>query len=584
MKTTVAFTLALTVVFTAIVGNHAEAAKSKPDLIVSAVRAPSSASTNATIVVSSTVKNQGRASSNAFGVGFYLAVSPSSVTGATLLGTQNVTSLTAGASVTLVGSLVIPGRTANGTFYVVAVADSAKFISESNESNNSRPSDAMAVTDSTPPIISSVSSSGITASSATIAWITDESSTSQVEFGTTTAYGSMSSPDTTKATGHSVTLSGLIASTAYHFRVRSADAAGNLALSSDFTLTTPAPTVGLDYFVAPNGSNTADGSAASPWATIQHAANSVGPGATVHVAPGDYAEAIVSNISGTDTARIQFVSDTPWGAKIRTTGTEIVWENRGNYLDIEGFDISSDDARIGIANFSDLGYVRIVGNHVHNFPGTGCTSQGGAGILQDYYYGEADSDTIGNVVDHIGPSGCNLVHGIYHSTKGGKIHNNIVHNAAGWGIHTWHAATEVTIANNLVFENGSGGIIVGAGDSPGGVMADGFTVSNNIVIYNGYGIMEYGQTGVNNRYLNNLVYGNLYNGFQLQNGNVDLGTVIANPQFVNYQPDGGGDHRLTPQSPAIDFGTSVGAPPDDFDGIARPQGAGWDIGPYEWRP
>ncbi len=145
MKPTVAVALALTVVFTGIVGNHAEAARAKPDLIVSAVSVPSSASPDTAIVVSGTVKNQGKASAKAFGVAYHLSTSPSSTTGAAVLGTQNVSSLAAGASVALSNSFTVPGSTASGTFYVVAVADSTKVIRESNESNNSRASGAIAV-------------------------------------------------------------------------------------------------------------------------------------------------------------------------------------------------------------------------------------------------------------------------------------------------------------------------------------------------------------------------------------------------------------------------------------------------------
>src|SRR5258705_7342248 len=45
----------------------------------------------------------------------------------------------------------------------------------------------------------------------------------------------------TDVTSHSVALSGLAASTLYHYRVRSSDPANNLALSSDQTFTTLAP-------------------------------------------------------------------------------------------------------------------------------------------------------------------------------------------------------------------------------------------------------------------------------------------------------------------------------------------------------
>ncbi len=145
MQAKVAFALALALSFTGIVANHAEAGKSKPDLIVSALSVPSSASPDTTIVVSSTVKNQGKASAKAFSVAYYLSTSPSDTTGAAVLSTQNVSGLVAGASVAVVTSVTVPGSTTSGTFYVVAVADSTKVISESKESNNHRASGGVAV-------------------------------------------------------------------------------------------------------------------------------------------------------------------------------------------------------------------------------------------------------------------------------------------------------------------------------------------------------------------------------------------------------------------------------------------------------
>ncbi|MEM3738881.1 MAG: fibronectin type III domain-containing protein [Thermoplasmata archaeon] len=91
--------------------------------------------------------------------------------------------------------------------------------------------------DTTPPTISNVQVKNITQDSATITWTTDEPSTSVVEYGTTTAYG-QTAIGANGVTAHSVTLLGLSASTTYHFRVKSADAAGNTAVSSDHTFTT----------------------------------------------------------------------------------------------------------------------------------------------------------------------------------------------------------------------------------------------------------------------------------------------------------------------------------------------------------
>jgi len=98
-----------------------------------------------------------------------------------------------------------------------------------------------AAPDTTPPLISSVATGSITASAATVSWATDEASDSQAEYGTTSSYGSSSAIDSSLVLAHTVTLSGLTASTTYHYRVKSRDAAGNLATSGDFTFTTSPP-------------------------------------------------------------------------------------------------------------------------------------------------------------------------------------------------------------------------------------------------------------------------------------------------------------------------------------------------------
>ncbi len=97
-----------------------------------------------------------------------------------------------------------------------------------------------AVADTTPPVITGVSAGAITASGATVTWTTNEPADSQVEYGTTTSYGQSTAVNATMVTSHSVALSGLSASTAYHYRVKSKDAAGNLATGGDFTFTTTA--------------------------------------------------------------------------------------------------------------------------------------------------------------------------------------------------------------------------------------------------------------------------------------------------------------------------------------------------------
>src|SRR3989441_24250 len=92
--------------------------------------------------------------------------------------------------------------------------------------------------DTTPPVISSVSAFNISSAAATITWATNEAGDSQVDYGLTTAYGSSTPLNLSLLTAHAMTLTGLLATTTYHYRVKSRDAAGNLATSADFTLTT----------------------------------------------------------------------------------------------------------------------------------------------------------------------------------------------------------------------------------------------------------------------------------------------------------------------------------------------------------
>ncbi len=79
---------------------------------------------------------------------------------------------------------------------------------------------------------------GITDSGATIKWTTNDPADSQIDYGTTAAYGQATMVNPLLVTSHAMSLSGLIAGTTYHYRVRSQDAAGNAATSVDFTFRT----------------------------------------------------------------------------------------------------------------------------------------------------------------------------------------------------------------------------------------------------------------------------------------------------------------------------------------------------------
>jgi len=132
--------------------------------------------------------------------------------------------------------------------------------------------------DTTPPAITNVSASNISSTTARINWTTNEAADSLVEFGLTAAYGQSSSTDTTMLTSHVMNLTGLQPGTVYNYRVRSRDAAGNRAFSSNGTFTTLGAGGGGDTTVPTvNITNPANGATVSGTVAINAtAADNVG--------------------------------------------------------------------------------------------------------------------------------------------------------------------------------------------------------------------------------------------------------------------------------------------------------------------
>jgi hypothetical protein len=90
--------------------------------------------------------------------------------------------------------------------------------------------------DTTAPRISDVSVANVTTNSADIGWKTHENSDSQVEYWASPA--TLTPLDTRMITEHLVHLDELASGSTYYFKVRSSDAAGNLGVSEEHTLTT----------------------------------------------------------------------------------------------------------------------------------------------------------------------------------------------------------------------------------------------------------------------------------------------------------------------------------------------------------
>ena len=153
---------------------------------------------------------------------------------------------------------------------------SVTVLNPSGEGPSSAVSFTVTAANNPSPILTSVSTSGIGPTTATIVWTTDKAADTQVVYGLTSAYGSSTTLTTALATSHSVALSGLTAGTVYHYAVKSRDSAGILATSPDAAFTTTANT-------PPPGCAT---SAGSIWQNVSLAAQTGSFTAAFDATPG----------------------------------------------------------------------------------------------------------------------------------------------------------------------------------------------------------------------------------------------------------------------------------------------------------
>jgi hypothetical protein len=169
-----------------------------------------------------------------------------------------------------------------------------------------------------------------------------------------------------------------------------------------------------------------------------------------------------------------------------------------------------------------------------------------------------------------------------------QVYNNIAYNNryVGLTLHNCcpgpltHPVRDITIVNNTFYHNGwtvwGGGISVDNSDIQNVV------IRNNIVSQN-----LYFQIAVNPSVpaQNYMIDHNLVDGYRGTEGEIYGDDYVeGDPLFVNPSQ---ADFHLQETSPAIDQGSAIDAPADDYDGHFRPQDgdedstAGYDIGAYE---
>jgi parallel beta-helix repeat protein len=181
-------------------------------------------------------------------------------------------------------------------------------------------------------------------------------------------------------------------------------------------------------------------------------------------------------------------------------------------------------------------------------------------------------------------------HGIYTCGSNHLIEGNTFYRIQGAGLHFYKCGgSGVIIRNNIVHDVGHGLWVLYASDP---------LVYNN-VIYNSrgsglnsqsYGGRYYNNTSYGNNvgleigksggeYRNNILYNNHETNIADKGSNTLSNNLTTNPRFVNAAA---GDFHLQAGSPAIDRGVTVSKVSTDCDKKPRPQGAGFDMGAYEY--
>jgi parallel beta-helix repeat protein len=258
-------------------------------------------------------------------------------------------------------------------------------------------------------------------------------------------------------------------------------------------------------------SNWGSGSAQRPFCSIGPAAAIAGPGQTVRVAAGSYAENVRVSRSGTSRAPVVFTA-APRAKVIvhgRTSGFTITGKN---WVRITGFTITQT-ASYGIA-VSNSSHVTLTNNQV-SYSGQPLPNLASYGIRLGHV---RNSLVRKNTVHHNTNAGIALVDG----SSGNTIKaNESFANAQGFqraasGIRLFAAPRNI-IAGNSVHDNEDSGI-----DSDSGAND---TLVNNIVYRNGdHGIDDSKAPGT--RIIANTVYKNTTSGINVE-GN-SIGATIAN--------------------------------------------------------
>jgi len=384
---------------------------------------------------------------------------------------------------------------------------------------------------------------------------------------------------------------------------------------------------GSVYYVATDGNDNDSGTEFNPWRTINRAVAQVGPGDTVYVRGGVYNERVNFDNGNSGNALDGYITYSSYPGEIAILDGSSVGGWGGGFM--SGL----------VSNTRSVSYIVIKDFEIRNYPESGIILEAVNGIgahhiiidgVETHHNDNAGIYVVGGIgsatTHHIEIRNCHAHHNLgddhgikFNGDDDGvlnreHVHDSIVENCIAndnhhQGIYSSTGNYNIIFRNNMAYNNGWAGI--GAHE-----MWDS-TYENNVVYNNGYGDSEYmpdcivvydsrnmiiqhntvadcpygiNIEGSNNIARNNIFYNNR-NGvhtnqatfdYNLWYGGVYSGrgthSITADPQFVNPLIR---DYHLQSSSSAIDAGAPIGVD-TDYEGNARPQAGGYDIGAYEY--
>ncbi|MET0231400.1 MAG: DUF1565 domain-containing protein [Rhodanobacteraceae bacterium] len=211
------------------------------------------------------------------------------------------------------------------------------------------------------------------------------------------------------------------------------------------------PAAGSAFYVSPDGDDAGAGEIDSPWATIQHAADTIAPGDVACVRAGTYREVVTIARSGSaEAGRITFQAMPGESALIDGAGLDVPDGQYGlvtlldaSYVAIRGFEIanyetaSANAVPIGIYVTGAGTGVRIESNHIHDIRTTadGCAANAFGLKVDGTRAPESINDLViaDNEIDHL-VLGCSESFSLDGNVEHWTIERNHVHDTNNIGI------------------------------------------------------------------------------------------------------------------------------------------------------